>query len=635
MKIKLLIMPLAIFMAFYHFLYIYYPFLDYSRLCITHVIFAITIVYLSRINKVHKSSNKMWLMILLVATLISLIYIYTQADRLELEFGMGLSSFDFYAGLLVLCFIIIVVYLVWGLVFPLIASIAILYFFFGHHLPGVMGFIALGKEDVMDYLVTGISSGIFGYLIPISTGLIFYFMVFGGVLGATGVLPLFLEFGKWLGNLFRGGASLTALVGSSLVGSVTGVTIANIAFTGSYTIPAMKKQGFNPPSAAAIESVASSGGQLMPPIMGNAVFLMAVLLGIPYWNIVVRALVPAFIYYFITCIGIMLLINRYDVRPKHEPVDRNLIICRTPLFLLPIFILMVLLYRGISPGKAISSSFFALTAIAIIYQILRRLRVKYFVSSGPQISLKDYFEGVQDGVIRGCEVAIAIVVISLIAQTAISTGMGSKLGYFLMSLSFGYQSLALVMIMMACIILGMGMPTLPVYALLSMVMVPTLNRELGIDPFSAHFFVFYFAVFAGMTPPIATAALVSCKIALCSFWKAALHGFRLSLPLFFVPFAWIREPQILNVLDMRFSGIMMLFVILVSAFTIGMATYGCFLFRLNYFEYIVCIISLCFWIAYMVFINDNWIILIAIFMTLTVVVSQFFRRAKTKKESTY
>ena len=611
--------------------YLFSAYVTYSRFTIIHVGVAGIIVLLKGILNSKRKISKLLLSIVCISGFISFIYIYNQAERLESSFGMGLPTIDFFIGAIVLFFFLIACYLAWGIVVPTVMGLSILYIFLGQYIPGALGFPTIGNENAMTYLVMGISGGIFGYLIPISASVIFYFMIFGGIMGSVGVLDMFIELGKFLGRLFRGGAALTSLVGSTLMGAVSGSAMANVALTGAYTIPTMKSQKFSPQSAAAIEQVASSGGQIIPPIMGTAAFLMAAIIGVPYWDIVLKAIIPSIMFIIIALIGIFILIRHYNIKPGVELVDMEFLLSRLPIFVIPLGSLIFIISRGGSPGYAICYAIFITTALAILYFTLGRMGVKYF-RSGMQSSLKLYFQGVIQGAISGAEIAVAIVAISVIAQVAITTSLGPKLGFTIMSLST-YTPFTLILVMIAVMILGMGMPTAAAYTIGAIIMVPTLTMDMGMDVYSAHFFVFYFAVFAGITPPVASYAIVAARIAGCDFWSASLHGLRLALPLFLLPYAWMAEPQLLNLQEFSFSFFGMLLALILGGITISAVTFRHFIIKLSYWEWLLSFCSSIFTILYVIISNNNIFLIISILSFIVMVVMNFFRYRKDLNKS--
>jgi len=590
--LRLATVIIAIVMGVYHILFMVTPLWGYSRHNIIHMGFAIALVVLVLVASQTSRVKRGLLFLVMVASLVSLGYIFNQSFRLEMQMGMRLSDLDFAIGAILIIMVIIVTWLQWGWVLATVAILAMLFLFLGYHVPGPLRAPVMTPQYAMSFATMNLGTGLFGLVTPLSSGIIFYFMLFAGVLTGTGVTAMFLEVGKALGRLLRGGAALTAIIGSSLMGTVTGATAANVALTGSFTIPTMKSQGFRPSSASAIESVASSGGHIMPPIMGAGAFLMASMLGMPYVRIMQKAVIPALLYYGVTIIGTMVLIRHFGIKPPPEEVDKRLILTRVPVFLVPLGLLIVLLVQGHSPGWA---AIWALAACTVLSLFSKGTRPK---------SLWGFLQDFARGAILGAEIAIAFFAIALVSQAVITTGLAPKVSFLIIGLSQGILFLGLLLVMVGCLILGMGMTTMAAYLLTAIVMVPSLTA-LGVDMIGGHFFAFYFAVFSAVTPPIATAAIVGSKIAKANFWDCALQGFRLSLPLFLIPFAFISQPQLLNFPHLGWGALYMSFILLVSGLALAMTIYRHLLVRLNNLEFVLSLTSAGLFAMYII-VTQNW-----------------------------
>lgn len=432
-------------------------------------------------------------------------------------------------------------------------------------------------------------------------------------MGVTGMLPMFLEVGKWLGLGVRGGAAYTAIVGSSLIGTVTGATVANVAFTGQYTIPTMKAQGFRGPEAVAVESVASMGGQILPPIMGAGAFVMAVLIGVPYITICQKALLPALLYYIVVIIAVTLMIRSYNIAIVRQRVDKRLILERLPVFLIPLTIIVYLLVMRYSPAFAITMALFSCIAVSLVLKSTRP-------------SFKGLLNGLAEGAKMGAEMAVAIMTIAIIAQVAITTGLGPKIGHALMGITGGMVGPSLAMMAILCLFLGLGMPTVAAYTIVAIIVVPGLVG-LGVEKFAAHFFAFYFAILAAVTPPVATAAIVGSKIAGSNFWQCAIHGFKLAMPLFAIPFAFANEPQLLNFPFIGIPGLMMIIATLLFAWALSMSLYRYFLVRIDNTDLALCLLAAGTSLAYVVMIVNSLLIVTSV--TLLAVLS--FRQVRRRK----
>jgi len=602
---------LAVIMAIYQILFVFTPLWGSSRHNIIHVGFSMAIVLLGKLALQTGRMKRLFLSVLLFASVACMVYIIWRSNYLEMHSGLFLKNIDFIIGAVTIGISLAAILLQWGVVLFVVSVVAVAYFFLGSYIPGVLGFPHLSPQYVMTSLGMGIGTGIFGFIMPVSSTVIFYFMLFSGILSATGVMPMFLEIGKALGTVFRGGASFTAIGGSSLIGSVTGIAAANVAFTGAYTIPTMKSQGFPPHAASAIESVASGGGQIMPPILGTAAFLMSTFIGVPYFVIMVKSIVPALLYYAITIIGTLVMIRHYGIAPGREEVNKALILRRLPVFLVPLGVMIFLLSRAHSASWSVMWAFGAVILVSLFIKDTRP-------------TLKGFFTHFAQGAILGAEIAIGILGIAIVSQTAVTTGLGPKLANLIVSLSHGILPLATLLIMLGCLLLGMGMATAAAYTIVAVVMIPALYK-LGVDKFAGHFFALYFAIFSCVTPPIATSALIGSKIAKADFWDCAWEGFRLSVPLFLIPFALLCEPQLLNFPTYGWGALYMILVLLVSGLTIAMLLYRHLLLRLNTFEYAFTLVSTICFSFYIIALQNDLFVLIGMVTAISGVASQITR----------
>jgi len=344
------------------------------------------------------------------------------------------------------------------------------------------------------------------------------------------------------------------------------------------------------------------------------------MLGMPYVRIMQKAVLPALLYYGVTIIGTIMLIRHFGVKPPPEAVDKRLILTHVPVFLIPLGLLIVLLVQGHSPGWAAIWAMLACTVLSL------------FSKSTRPKSLWSFLQDFARGAISGAEIAIAFFAIALVSQAVITTGLAPKVSFLIIGLSQGIVFLGLLLVMVGCLILGMGMTTMAAYLLTAIVMVPSLTA-LGIDMVAGHFFAFYFAVFSAVTPPIATAAIVGSKIAKADFWDCALQGFRLSLPLFLIPFAFIFQPQLLNFPHLGWGALYMSFILLVSGLALAMTVYRHLLVRLNNLEFVLSLTSAGLFATYIIA-TQNWnLVLAAAAILVLVIVSQAIRWRGSREAS--
>jgi len=411
----------------------------------------------------------------------------------------------------------------------IVTIIFLLYAIFGRYMPGPLinrGY-PLGRaanQLVLSY------SGIYGIPLAIMVRYVILFMVFGALLQSCGAAEFLVRFAQVIAGRYTGGLGKVAVLASAMVGSISGSAAGNVATTGSVTIPAMKQGGYEPHFAGSIEAVASTGGQIMPPIMGAAAFLMADYLGIPYIKVATAAIIPAIFYFLSAGVAIDLYSRRHGLRglPRSE-LPRMLPTLRNGWYFLVLILLVYgLLVYGFSPTR---SAFVGVIAAAVLALIKR---------AGIRQTVDVMLTAAQSAAILCAVTAGAGIVVGVVQLT----GIGAQLASVLVSLSMGHVLILLTLVMIASIILGMGMPTTVVYVLLAALVAPALE-SMGLKPIAAHFFFFYFGVLAAITPPVALASYAAASIAGSSLDLTGWTAFRMALPAFVVPFFFALNPALL------------------------------------------------------------------------------------------
>jgi len=372
--------------------------------------------------------------------------------------------------------------------------------------------------------------GIYGIPLQVMLRYVILFIVFGAILQASGAADFLVKFAQSIAGRYSGGLGKVAVLASGLIGSISGSAAGNVATTGSVTIPAMKRAGYPPHVAAAIESVASTGGQLMPPVMGAAAFLMAEYLGIPYARVALAAIIPAIFYYLAAMVFIDLYARKNGIRglPRHElpPVLRT--IREGWPYLILLALVYGLLIAGFSPTRAAFIGIIAASALALVRRVGLRTTLQVLRTAAAS-------SAVLCAVTAGAGIVVGVVQL---------TGLGATLAGALVDASFGNVVVLLLLVMVASIVMGMGMPTTVVYVLLATLVAPAL-RIMGIEPLSAHFFFLYFGVLAAITPPVALASYAAASIAESPLDKTAWRAFTMALPSFIVPFFFVFNPALL------------------------------------------------------------------------------------------
>jgi TRAP transporter 4TM/12TM fusion protein len=383
------------------------------------------------------------------------------------------------------------------------------------------------------------TEGIFGSTLGVSASYVMLFVLFGAFMERSGTGQLFMDFSMSLTGHQAGGPGKVAVVSSSLFGTVSGSAVANVMVDGPITIPLMKRTGFRPPFAAAVEAVASTGGQLMPPIMGAAAFVMAEFLVVPYAQIAMWAIVPALLYYLAVFAAVHFEAKRYKLAgvPRSQlPRFTNVMLVRGHLFI-PILIVLSGLILGYSaPLCALAG---ALSCLPLA--MLRR-------STRAGISWRTVLEALEEGAKNTLAVAVACATAGIVIACVTITGLGIVFTQLVVALSQESLILALVLTAMAGIVLGMGMPTTPAYIMMVALLVPAVIKLGAVTP-AAHMFAFYFAILSAITPPVALAVFAAASLAKANMWSSGFAAMRAAAPAYIVPFMFVYEPMLLLIVN--------------------------------------------------------------------------------------
>ena len=442
----------------------------------------------------------------------------------------------------------------------IVCLVALAYALFGRMMPGALFHRGYAMDRISLQLALSYS-GIYGIPLQIMVRYVILFIVFGALLQVSGAADFLVRFSTSFAGRYTGGLGKVAVVASGLVGSISGSAAGNVATTGSVTIPAMKGSGYEPHFAASVEAVASTGGQIMPPIMGAAAFLMADYLAIPYIQVVKAAIIPAFLYFFSAGAAIDIYARSKGIvgLPK-DKIPSFVNVLRTGwVFLALIFLVYGMLIIGFSPTLAAFSGILAAALLIVVRKV------------GIKVLIEALYDGAQSAAKLCAVTAGAGIVVGVIQLT----GLGAQLASFMVEISQGHVYILLILVMFASIIMGMGMPTTVVYVLLAALVAPALV-ELGIDVVGAHFFFFYFGVLAAITPPVALASYAAASIAKSDFNKTGWMAFKIAIPAFIIPFFFVMNPALL----MNGS----VFQIIYSAFTSAIGVWMIAVATMNYFR---------------------------------------------------
>ena len=397
-----------------------------------------------------------------------------------------------------------------------------------------VGFTNVTTVMLMEQLYLS-TEGIFGATLGVSASYVMLFVLFGSFMEKSGTGQLFMDFAMSITGHTAGGPGKVAVVSSSLFGTVSGSAVANVMVDGPITIPLMKRTGFRPPFAAAVEAVASTGGQIMPPVMGAAAFVMAEFLVVPYAQVALWALVPAVLYYIGVFFGVHFEAKRYKLAgvPKSQlPRFAQVMLVRGHLFV-PIMVVLVGLILGYSAPLCALAGALACIPIALMR-----------ASTRADIGWRSILDALVDGAKNTLAVAMACACAGIVIGAVTITGLGIVFTQFVIGLSQNSLILALVLTAIAGMVIGMGMPTTPAYIVMVALLVPAIIKLGAVAP-AAHMFAFYFAILSAITPPVALAVFAAAALAKADMWASGLESVRMAAPAYIVPFMFVYEPQLL------------------------------------------------------------------------------------------
>ncbi|WP_429944390.1 TRAP transporter permease [Brucella abortus] len=482
---------------------------------------------------------------------------------------------------------------------PIISVLFMLYALYGPSMPGILVHPGATVSHLVDHLYLT-TQGIYGIALGVVATYVFHFVLFGVFATRIGLGQLFLDCAAWVAGRFAGGPAKVSIFGSALFGMISGSSVANAVTVGSLTIPAMIRLGYKRHFAAAVESASSTGGQITPPIMGAAAFLMIEFLNLPYTTIILAAIVPAFMHFFGVLMQVHFEAKRTGLRgmTKEEMPDLKEALKRDWPTIIPLVVLIAVLLSGYTPYLA---AFWGITLCIAVGLLNPRKRM----------TIGEVFEGLRDGAKYALAVGAAAATVGIIVGVVTLTGVGFKISYIVTSTAaqlatyfgtilpvswFAPQTLTLlftlVMTGMVCILMGCGIPTTANYIIMATIAAPALGL-LGVEPIVAHFFVFYYGVLADITPPVALAAYAAAGMAGADPFKTGNTAFRLGLGKVLVPFVFVFSPSLLLVTsNFNWPDFFIAFFGCVIGITaLGAALSGFFLVRTKIWENVLLIFA--------------------------------------------
>ncbi|PLW79226.1 TRAP transporter permease [Cohaesibacter celericrescens] len=404
------------------------------------------------------------------------------------------------------------------------------YAFFGNYIPGWIGFTGFSLSDMTE-IMTMNNDGLFGVTASTAVNFVFYFIMFGAIFSATGGGRVFIDIAMFAAGRLTGGAAKAALIGSSLFGTISGSAVANVTATGVLTIPMMRRSGYTAEQAAAAEAIVSTGGQLMPPVMGVSAFVMADMLGVPYARIALAGIIPAVAFYFALFMIIDLRARKTGVgNINAKDLVFDPVAPRVHLLFSPIFLIGMLIAGYSAPFSA-----FWACIVGLIIPMMR---------SNTRYGIKQLFETAVEISRQMAQVSVPLAAVGIIMAVASHSNLALKFVTLLSNLGAGNIYLSLGLVIIGCIIMGMGLPTVAAYIIGSVMFVPALV-DLGIDRLAAHFFVMYYCVLSMVTPPVALASYAAAGLAQSDTMKTGLQAFALGVVIFMIPLAFVMDPVLL------------------------------------------------------------------------------------------
>ena len=538
-KVALFITIVAILMSAFHLFTAWHGTLLAMKQRSLHLIFAFTLGFALYPGFKKSSKDKIdiadWLLIILSVGVWGYIFFNVEAIALK---GGQMSTTDMVLGVLAVLLTLEVTRRVVGPELPIVTIVFLLFAYFGRHMPGIFAHRGFNVTRIVSHMYMT-TEGIMGTPLGVSSTFVFMFILFGSFLDKTGVGEFFIDFAYALTGSTRSGPAMTSVLSSGLMGSISGSSVANTVTTGAFTIPLMKSVGYKPHYAGAVEATASTGGQIMPPVMGAAAFIMADFTGFPYISIVKAAIIPAILYYI--AVGTMVHLEACKLGLKGMPRESlpkvSNILRKQGYLTLPLIAIIFMLVKQYPPTMA------ALTGIVIGVIVAMTVSL---IKKDNSFTPKDILGAMEAGAKGAVGVACACACAGMIVGVVTLTGFGLKIAEVIVQIAQGRLIPTLLLTMISSIILGMGLPTTAKYIVLATMAVPAITK-LGVNLMSAHLFILYFGVVADVTPPVALAAYAGAGIAGANSMKTGFQAFKLAIGAFIIPYIFVINPHLIMI----------------------------------------------------------------------------------------
>ncbi|MBS4054360.1 MAG: TRAP transporter permease [Thermaerobacter sp.] len=535
--VGLLVAAIAIAMSLFHYYTAGFGILLAMQQRAVHLIFVMVLAFLlwPASKKLSRFRLPWYDVLLALAGLGVGAYILLNYHALLLRAGIP-TPLDVAVGILAIALVLEITRRTIGPELPIVAVVFLVYANLGPYFPSPLGHRGYSIRSIVEHIFLT-TEGIYGTPLGVSSTFVFLFILYGAFLEKTGVGQFFIDLAFAATGHMRGGPAKTAVLASGLMGSISGSSVANTVTTGAFTIPAMKRVGYSPEFAGAVEAAASTGGQIMPPVMGAAAFIMSEMTGIPYLQIVKAATIPAILYYLAvaTMVHFEALKKGLVGLPKALLPDPRATLKRGWHLLIPLIAILYFLMAGRSPFRAAFYSINIAVVVAVIGAYIKRER---------PLGIRDILKALENGARSAVGVASACACAGIIVGVVTLTGLGLKFSSLVLSVGDGNMLLTLFMTMIASLILGMGLPTTAKYIVLATMAAPALVA-LGVPLIAAHLFILYFGVVADITPPVALAAYAGAGIAGGNAMKTCVLALKLALAGFLIPYMFTLSPALL------------------------------------------------------------------------------------------
>lgn len=558
-KLAIIIGTWAIITAIFHLYTAYFGTLEPRLQRAVHLTLLLPMAFLAfpaKKNRIDSTPSFMdW--VLAIMSMLPSLYLIINSEMLKtrVELVDQLTTVQIFLGCLVVMLVLEACRRAVSGIFAGTIVLVIIYMFVAPYLPGILNSREYSVARVSELMFLSTDNGVYGFLTGIGSNIIFVFILFAAIMIRSGVGQFFMDLSIMIAGRFRGGPAKVAVLSSGLYGSISGSSVADVYSTGSFTIPLMKKIGYRPANAGAIEAVACAGGPLLPPVMGAGAFIMAEMTSTSYLVVIQAAVLGALIYY----IGVISTVHfeavAEDIKPV--PMDWNVgwknVLKRSPL-VIPFVIMVYLLVGGISPAKA---SVAAILTMLVLWILMERTKFKI------SLLIKGLEYATKSGAVIAAALAGAGILVAIVNQTGLALTIGNKISEF----SFGIQSIALFLVMITVLLLGAGIPSTPAYIITVTIAAGALSA-FDLPILSIHLFIFYFAILADITPPVGVTAFAAANISESPPLKTAFLSPRFAFAGFLVPYVFVAHPALL--MDGVWYEIVYMFIV-TSLAVIGLA----------------------------------------------------------------